>query len=77
MDNEGTQRSKININYISSLSVLMNSTNIDIINIYYAIHINMYVNNNLTKYVVAEELTAGQLRLKCLQSNSTQHKGAG
>ena len=35
----------------------------------------MYVNNNLTKYVVAEELTAGQLKLKCLQSNSTQHKG--
>ena len=40
----------------------------------------MYVNNNLTKYVVivvSEGLTAGQLKLKCLQSNSTQHKGAG
>ena len=37
----------------------------------------MYVTNNLTKYVVSEGLTAGQLNLKCLQSNSTQHKGAG
>ena len=37
----------------------------------------MYANDNLTKYVVSEELTAGQLKLKCLQSNSTQHKGAG
>ena len=32
----------------------------------------MYVNNNLTKYVVSEELTT---KLKCLQSNSAQHKG--
>ena len=31
----------------------------------------MYVTNNLTKYVVSEGLTAGQLNLKCLQSNST------
>ena len=38
---------------------------------------NMYVTHNLTKYVVSEGLTAGQLKLKCLQSNSTQHKGAG
>ena len=37
----------------------------------------MYVNNNLTKDVVSEGLTAGLLNLKCLQSNSTQHKGAG
>ena len=38
---------------------------------------NMYVTNNLTKFVVSEGLTAGQLKLKCLQSNSTQHKGEG
>ena len=37
----------------------------------------MYVNNNITKYVVSEGLIAGQLKLKCLQSNPTHHKGAG
>ena len=35
----------------------------------------MYVNKNLTKYVVSEGLTAGQLKLKCLQSNSTSRRG--
>ena len=37
----------------------------------------MYVTNNLTKYVVSEGLTAGQLNLKCLQSNCTQHSTRG
>ena len=50
--------------------------NSDSVNMYGDL-VNMYVTNNLTMYVVSEGLIAGQLKLKCLQSNSTQHKGAG